>query len=115
LIPRIRFNLSYFPIDFRNAKSKLALKVPAILEIKLLKATGLMAVNAGVKTSDPYFCIEINNRRLYKSSEYQKQLDPILTNEPVIGVLLNTADLDTLMILIRDYNQFGIVSFVSYC
>lgn len=107
MIPRIRFNLSYFPIDFRNAQSKLAATAPAILEIKLLKATGLMAVNSDGKTSDPYFCVEINNRRLYKSPEYQKQLNPILSNEPVIGVLLNTRDLDSLLIFVRDYNAFG--------
>ena len=46
LVPRIRFNLSYFPIDCRNADFDALPRLPAILEIKLLKASNLLAVNA---------------------------------------------------------------------
>ena len=60
-----------------------------------------------LETSDPYICVEINSRRIFKSNQYTKDLNPVFDKEPVLGVLLNTDDLDVLQILIRDYNAFG--------
>jgi Ca2+-dependent lipid-binding protein len=57
------------------------------------------------ESSDPFFTIEVNNKAVFKSDEYDKNLNPSLTKEPILGVLLSAKELDTLKIVVADFQN----------
>ena len=58
-------------------------------------------------TSDPFFIVEVNGKEIYKTKHYSKQLNVNLKKEPPLGILLNTEDLDSLLILVKDKENLG--------
>ena len=59
------------------------------------------------ETSDPFFTIELNNKAIFQSEEYDKNLNPSLTKEPIVGVLMSSKELDTLKIVVADFQNIG--------
>jgi Ca2+-dependent lipid-binding protein len=62
------------------------------------------------ETSDPFFTIEVNNKAIFQSDEYDKNLNPSLTKEPILGVLMSVKELDTLKIVVADFQNIGTVN-----
>lgn len=59
------------------------------------------------ETSDPFFTIELNNKAIFQTEEYDKNLNPSLTKEPIVGVLMSAKELDTLKVVVADFQNIG--------
>lgn len=104
-IPRLRFNTKFYPVDVHTSSNSIP-NVPGILEIILVKASNLVSINRD-STSDPFFIVEVNGKEIYKTKPFTKQLNVNLKKEPPLGILLNTEDLDSLLIEIKDKENIG--------
>ena len=66
------------------------------------------------ETSDPFFTIEVNNKAIFQSDEYDKNLNPSLTKEPILGVLMSVKELDTLKIVVADFQNISMLTVVNH-